>query len=50
LEVEITRLQMKAGYLKPVVDPRDRSTRLERCERYARWRYQAYRRGEVSSL
>lgn len=44
-EVAITRAQMKQGRLH---DPDGK--RLERCERYARWRYRGYLVGEVASL
>ena len=48
-EVEITRRQMAAGALKEATDTKGRG-RLQRCEAYARWRWEAFHRGEVASL
>jgi hypothetical protein len=50
-EVEITLAQLNAGYLKKTLDPKvDATVVMERAEKYARWRYRGYLRGEVASL
>lgn len=48
-EVEITRRQMQIASLKDTLDTKGRG-RLERAERYARWRYRSFLAGEVASL
>jgi hypothetical protein len=49
-QVEITRGQMAKGMLPDKLDTRDDSRRIERCERYARWRWKEYHAGNVGSL
>ena len=53
-ELAVTRSQIERGVIKEYIDTRDGPTkgegRLDRCERYARWRYRAYLDGEVASL